>query len=131
MTGPKLRAVDASGRTLDDPTDVQVHDLFADLNLHVPFAIVDRLDREPLGQNYFQIHLDYVGGQDSNVDEEPVVDYDVEFREGGSDRHYGARISEPAGFGKLDRVCAVYRAWRDGDPGLWELVTWEPVRFDR
>lgn len=54
-------------------------------------AIVERLDREPTGEFYFQIHLDYVGDQDPDADEEVDVDYDIEFRDGGP--HYAARMT--------------------------------------
>ncbi|WP_329412230.1 beta-ketoacyl synthase N-terminal-like domain-containing protein [Nocardia vinacea] len=71
MTEPVLRAIDASGRQLDDPTDTEVHDLFADLNAGCPFVIVKRLD-EPARQFYFQVHLDYVGDQNPDADERPA-----------------------------------------------------------
>jgi hypothetical protein len=32
MGKPKLQAVDARGKTLNDPTDTEVHDLFSGLN---------------------------------------------------------------------------------------------------
>ncbi|MEV5834408.1 hypothetical protein [Nocardia sp. NPDC052112] len=130
MTAPILKASDASGRTLTDPTDIEVHDLFADLNASWPFAIVERLDREPSGQFYFQIHLDYVGHQDPNRDEEVDIDYDVEFRDGGPDRHYGARITGLYGFAGMDLVYQVYRAWRAGDPRLADLLSWELLELD-
>lgn len=115
MTARTLRASDASGRRLDDPTDTEVHDLFADLNARWPFAVVERVDREPADQFYFQIHLDYVGDQNPDADEEVDVDYDVEFRDGGPDRHYHARITGLYGFAGMDLVHKVYRAWRSED----------------
>jgi len=130
VAAPTLRAFDASGRTLDDPSDTNVHDLFADLNARCSFAIVERLDREPTDQFYFQIHLDYVGDQDPDVDEEVDIDYDVEFRNGGPDRHYRARITGLYGFAGLDLVHKVYRAWRTDDPELARLLQWELLQFD-
>ncbi|WP_062992000.1 hypothetical protein [Nocardia anaemiae] len=130
MSAPILRAFDASGRTLADPTDTEVHDLFADLNARWPFAIVERLDREPSEQFYFQIHLDYVGDQDPDLDEEVDVDYDVEFRDGGPDKHYRARITGLNGFVGMDLVNKVYRAWRSEDPGLANLLPWELMELD-
>ncbi|WP_157514370.1 hypothetical protein [Nocardia concava] len=123
MNAPKLRVSEASGRTLDDPTDTQVYDLFADLNARWSFAIVDRLDREPEGQFYFQVRLDY-------VDSEGSVDYEVEFRAGSPVEHYAARISGANGFAGMDLVHKVYRAWRADDPALRDLVSWAPVDFD-
>ena len=130
MAAPTLRAFDASGRTLDDPSDTNVHDLFADLNARCSFAIVERLDREPTDQFYLQIHLDYVGDQDPDVDQEVDIDYDVEFRNGGPDRHYRARITGLYGFAGLDLVHKVYRAWRTEDPELARLLQWELLQFD-
>lgn len=127
MTATRLRAFDASGRTLDDPTDTEVHDLFADLNARWMFAVVERLDREPAGQFYFQIHLDYVGDQNPDADEEVDVEYDVEYRDGGQDRHYCARIAGPYGFAQMDLVHQAYRAWRAEDPGLRDLLSWTPL----
>ncbi|MER7209390.1 hypothetical protein ABT340_20200 [Streptosporangium sp. NPDC000239] len=130
MAAPRLRASDASGRVLDDPTDTEVHDLFADLNARWMFAIVERLDREPAGQFYFQVHLDYAGGQNPDADEEVDVDYDVEFREGGPDEHYRARITGLYGFAGLDLVHRAYRAWRTEDPGLRDLLSWRSLKFE-
>ncbi|MFX0578154.1 hypothetical protein [Nocardia nepalensis] len=130
MSAPKLRAFDASGRTLTDPTDSEVHDLFASLNARWMFAIVERLDREPTDQFYFQIHLDYVGDQNPDVDEEIDVDYDVEFRDGGPDKHYRARITGLYGFAGMDLVHKVYLAWRAGDPELWDLLSWKLLESD-
>ncbi|NUR29029.1 MAG: hypothetical protein HOV83_24840 [Catenulispora sp.] len=129
MTTPKLRATDAAGRTLDDPTRTQVHDLFADLNARWPFAIVERLDREPQDQYFFQIHLDYVNGIGDDTDAEPEVDYDVEFRDGGPDRHYHAHVT-PRFFIGLDRVMEAYQAWRDEDPTLMAVLDWTLLSFE-
>ena len=125
VAAPILRAYDASGRTLDNPTDVEVHDLFADLNARCPFAVVERLDREPTDQFYFQIHLDYDGDRNADADKEVDIDYDVEYRDGGPDRHYKARITDLYGFAGLDLVYKVYRAWRAEDPELAHLLSWQ------
>ncbi|WP_157171021.1 hypothetical protein [Nocardia araoensis] len=133
VSAPKLRASDASGQTLDDPTDTQVHDLFACLNARWPFAIVERLDREPTDQFYFQIHLEYVGDQDPDADKEVDVDYDVEFRDGGPDKHYRARVTGGhtiAGKDLAYIVYTVYRAWRTEDPQLETLLSWELLTPD-
>ncbi|WP_147471692.1 hypothetical protein [Nocardia stercoris] len=133
MATSTLRASDANGRTLDDPTDTQVHDLFADLNARRPFAVVERLDREPAGQFYFQLHLDYVGDQNPDADEPVDVDYDIEFRAGGPDQHYHARVTgeySSAGTDLAYIVYTVYRAWRTGDPQLKTLLPWELLTFD-
>ncbi len=131
MTAAKLRAFDADGRTIDDPTDTEVHDLFADLNAATPFAIVERVDREPVGQHYFQIHLDYVGNQDLDTDVEPEVEYEVEFRDGGPDRHYHARIGDEMRFvDHWELLNRAYRAWHAEDPGLHDILPWVLRRFD-
>ncbi|MFF3227021.1 hypothetical protein ACFYV7_29785 [Nocardia suismassiliense] len=133
MTAPKLRASDASGQTLEDPTDTQVHDLFAGLNARWPFAIVERLDREPTGEFYFQIHLDYVGDQNPDADEEVDIDYDVEFRDGGPDKHYRARVAGAYRIDGMDLaylVYTVYSAWRAEDPRLEDLLSWELLKSD-
>ena len=126
VAAPILRAFDADRRTtLDDPTDTEVHDLFAGLNARYPFAIVERLDREPTDEFYFQIHLDYVRDQDPDADEEVDVDYDVEFRDGGPDKHYCARISGRQPFTiPQDLLHKVYGAWRSEDPELMHLLPW-------
>ncbi len=125
VTAPRLRAFDASGRTLDDPSDIEAHDLVASLNARWTYATVERLDREPAGQFYFQIHLDYGGDQDADADEEPRDDYDVDFRDGGPDKHHCARITGLYGFAGMDLVHRVYRAWRAEDPALPELLSWK------
>ena len=133
MNAPRFRAADASGRTLDDPTDTEVHDLFADLNARWPFAVVERLDREPADQFYFQMHLDYVGDQDPDADEEVDADWDVEFRDGGPDKHYHARVTGDYVAGGKDLaylIYTVYHAWRTEDPRLRELLSWELKTFD-
>lgn len=96
---------------MDDPSDTQVHDLFADLSGNVPFAIVERAT-----QHYFQIHIDLSAADG--------VEYDVEFRDGGPDRHFHARVAGGHEFDRLDRVMAAYRSWRDGSPGVlaWERL---------
>jgi hypothetical protein len=129
VTTPKLRATDAAGSTLDDPTRTQVHDMFADLNARWPFAIVERLDREPEGQHFFQIHLDYVGGIGGDTDAEPEVEYDVEFRAGGPDRHYHAHV-RPRFFIGMDRVMEAYQAWCDEDPELLTVLDWRLLSFE-
>ncbi|WP_369640474.1 hypothetical protein [Nocardia sp. JMUB6875] len=124
MNAPRFRVSEAPGRTLDDPTDTQVYDMFADLNARWSFAIVDRLDRDPQGQFYFQIRLDY-----GDSDEGTVVDYEVEFRAGSPSQHYAARINGD-GFAGMDLVHKAYRAWRTDDPALGDLLPWTPVEFD-
>lgn len=84
-------------------------------------------------QFYFQIHLDYVGDQDPNADEEVDVDYDVEFRDGGPDKHHHARITggySAAGMDLAYLVYTAYRAWRAEDPQLEDLLSWERLKFD-
>lgn len=128
VAAPTLRAFDADGRTLHDPTDTEVHDLFADLTARCPFAIVERLDREPTDQFFFQIHLDYVNDQDPDADEVDV-DVDVEFRDGGPDKHYCARISGRQPFTiPQDLLHKVYRAWRSEDPELMHLLPWSLLK---
>jgi hypothetical protein len=129
VTTPRLRATDASGRTLDDPTRTQVHDMFADLNARWPFAIVERLDREPADQYFFQMHLDYVDGiGDGSTDAEPEVDYDVEFRDGGPDRHYHAHVTTH--FFALERVMEAYDAWCEDSAELMAVLDWSLLSFE-
>lgn len=93
MLKPLLRAVDAGGRTVDDPSEEALHDLLAEMSLSCRFVILHRLDLEPVDQHYLQVYL--------NDD----LSYRVEYREGSE----GFPTSRPDGRGPLwEGVPAVF-----------------------
>ncbi|MEU7876452.1 hypothetical protein [Dactylosporangium sp. NPDC049140] len=114
MAEPTVRATDASGKTWDDPDATALHDALADLNLRWRFLIVSRLDREPAGQHYMQAYI--------NDD----WSYQVEYRDGGADRHFEAYVppqNELVGPEPVARVLAAYAADR---PGWRNALDWRP-----
>lgn len=121
MTRPMLRATDDLGRALDDPDGTALHDLIADMR---EFVVLERLDREPVGQHYIQVRLEAEGV------------YRVEYREGGADRHYLAFCSVPRSEqGGLDPVCALLTGWAADRPGWrdeaeWDRLTDEDLRVE-
>src|ERR1700759_479428 len=105
MANPVVRATSFLGRSRVAPNEGVLHDLLADMNLRSRFVIVERLDLEPVGQHYMQGYL--------NDD----LSYQVEYREGGDDRHFQAQVPrQPDVIGVLPaaRVLADWaRAGRD------------------
>lgn len=116
MLKPVLRAVEASGRTVDDPTEEALCDLLSELNLRHRFVILERLDREPVDQHYMQAYLHDDGS------------YQVEYREGGADRHYQAHVPSPHEvFGPQEAIAKVMTDWAHERPGWREALPWAPV----
>ncbi|WP_435123757.1 hypothetical protein [Micromonospora tulbaghiae] len=114
MAGPVVRASEAGGQVWDDPSETTLHDALADMNLSNPFVIVERLDLEPAGQHYMQVHL--------NDD----LSYQVEYRDGGEDRHFQAHVpAQPEMIG-VEPVAKILAAWASGRPGWRDAVAWEP-----
>ncbi|MEW1721096.1 hypothetical protein [Streptomyces sp. NPDC093109] len=114
MTKPVLRATEWDGTSWDDPSEVQLHDLLADMNLRWRFVIVERLDLEPAGQHYMQVYL--------NDD----LSYQVEYREGGPDRHFQAHVPREHELFSLEPVADVLQDWAFGRPGWREALPWVP-----
>lgn len=80
------------------------------------FVIVERLDAEPEGHHYMQVYL--------NDDDS----CDVEFREGGPDRHFRARValSDDLFDPGHELVGRVLTGWAFGRPGWREALPWVP-----
>ncbi|MFF3323064.1 hypothetical protein [Streptomyces sp. NPDC002889] len=111
---PLIRASEAGGRSIDDPSDEAVHDLLADMNLSWPFVIVERLDREPVDEHYMQVHL--------NGD----LSYQVEYREGSADRHFQAHVPSQGDVIGPQPVARVISDWAHDRGGWREALPWTP-----
>ncbi|MGW1846338.1 hypothetical protein [Streptomyces sp. NPDC001966] len=114
MATPVLRAIEWDGTSWDDPSDDQLHDLLADMSLTWRFVVVHRLGLEPAGQHYMQVHL--------NDD----LSYQVEYRDGGSDRHFHAHVPRAHEVFAVEPVAEVLRDWARGRPGWREALPWAP-----
>ncbi|MFE2021532.1 hypothetical protein ACFW9O_26175 [Streptomyces sp. NPDC059499] len=114
MAIPALRAVEADGTTWDDPSEDQLHDLLADMSLTWRFVIVRRLDLEPADQHYMQVFL--------NDD----LSYQVEYREGGPDRHFQTRVPRGRGVFTVEPAAEVLQGWVSERPGWREAYSWVP-----
>lgn len=112
---PVIRAVEAGGNAVDDPTYVEVHDLLADMNLSHPYVIVERRDREPAGHHYMQVYL--------NDD----LSYQVEYREGREELHFQAHVPSQGPVIGPEPVAKVIDDWmRDGV--AWRTaLPWTPL----
>ncbi|MFB6394962.1 hypothetical protein [Polymorphospora lycopeni] len=114
MTMPTVRAIDASEQVFDDPSEVALHDLLADMNLRQRFVIVERLDREPAGHHYMQVYL--------NDD----LSYQVEYREGGADRHFQAQVPRRPDVIGVESVARILADWASDRPGWRDALPWVP-----
>nr|WSS61938.1 hypothetical protein OG284_12190 [Streptomyces sp. NBC_01177] len=114
MGTPVLRAVEWDGTRWDDPFEEKLHDLLADMSLTWRFVVVERLDLQPAGQHYMQVHL--------NDD----LSYQVEYREGGPDRHFQAHVPTDHSPFCVEPVADVLTAWAFGRPGWRDAFTWSP-----
>jgi hypothetical protein len=115
MAIPLVRAIEWDGRSWDDPSEERLHDLLADMNLRYRFVIVERLDREPAGQHYMQVYL--------NDD----FSYQVEYREGGADKHFQAHVAEQPELIGVDPVARIVIDWAFDRPGWREALPWAPL----
>ncbi|MFJ5829461.1 hypothetical protein [Streptomyces sp. NPDC093089] len=111
---PILQAVEADGATWDDPSEDQLHDLLADMSLSSRFVVVRRLDSEPVDQHYMQVFL--------NDD----LSYQVEYREGGPDKHFQTWVPRGHGVFTVEPVAEVLQGWACGRPGWREAHSWVP-----
>ncbi|MFF7020653.1 DUF6891 domain-containing protein [Streptomyces klenkii] len=80
------------------------------------FAVVERIERAA---------ADAEGGQDHYIQtwHEDGGPYEVEYREGTAERHFGVRMES------ADEVTAVFVAWARGEEGWADGYAWEQVRF--
>ncbi|BCY11099.1 hypothetical protein [Actinoplanes sp. L3-i22] len=110
---PVIRAVESTGDTWDDPDHNTLDRLIADLNLRWRHLVLERRDL-PGGEHYLQIYL--------NDDHS----FQVEFREGGADRHYRAYLPiEPEG--DLEPLLDLVHAWSTDRPGWRDTLQWYPL----
>lgn len=112
MATPVVRAIEADGRSWDDPSAERLHDLLADMNLTYRFVIVERVDRQPAGQHYMQVYL--------NDD----FSYLVEYRDGSADQHFRARVDRQPEMIGVDPVAHIVRDWAFDRPGWREALPW-------
>ena len=116
MAKPKLRAIEWDGKTWDDPSATTLHDLLADMNLRFRFVIVERLSVKPLGQHYMQVYL--------NDD----FSYQIEFREGGPDRHFQAQIDAQPEVVGVEPVARILQDWAVSGATWRTALPWRPWR---
>ncbi|MEU4087821.1 hypothetical protein [Streptomyces aureus] len=114
MAASVLRAIEWDGTSWDDPSDDQLHDLLADMSLTWRFVVVQRLDLEPADQHYMQVYL--------NDD----LSYQVEYREGGPDKHFYAHVPREHEVFAVEPVADVLVRWARGRPGWHEALAWAP-----
>jgi hypothetical protein len=116
MAEPKLRATEAGGRVVDDPTEDELHDLLSEMNLRHRYVILERCDLEPRDQHYMQVYL--------NDD----MSYQVEYRAGGPDQHYQSHIPTLPEVERPGPVVGLMMDWAHDRPGWREAVQWVPLR---
>ncbi|MFE5583146.1 hypothetical protein [Kitasatospora sp. NPDC056531] len=114
MATPVLQAIEADGTSWDDPSEEQLHDLLADMSLNWRFVVVRRLDLEPVDQYYMQVYL--------NDD----LSYQVEYREGGPEKHFQAWVPREHQVFAVEPVAEVLQAWAFGRPGWRDALPWVP-----
>ncbi|MEU2799437.1 hypothetical protein [Streptomyces sp. NPDC007117] len=116
MVKPVLRAGEAGGRTVEEPTEEALHDLLSEMNLSHRFVILERRDLQPVGQHYFQVYL--------NDD----LSYQVEYREGSADKHYQAHVPRlHEVFGPEEATAELMMDWAHDRQGWREALPWTPL----
>ncbi|WP_246127534.1 hypothetical protein [Amycolatopsis rhizosphaerae] len=126
-TAPRIVATD-SHRTIEGPSETQLHDLLADINLSVPFVIVERLDDDP-GDHYLQVRLD------ERVDPNQGRAYLVEFRDGGPEAHFRAVVSDNSPWDSafspaFDTVVSTVQSWAFQREDWRTALAWERLEFE-
>ncbi|MCC3773298.1 hypothetical protein [Streptomyces sp. UNOB3_S3] len=114
MVKPVLQARTWNGDRWDDPSEDTLFDLLSEMNLRHRFVIVERLDSEPNGQHYMQVHL--------NDD----MSCQIEFREGGPETHFQARVDGPFDLYGHETVARVLQDWAFGRPRWRNALPWVP-----
>ncbi|GAA2974579.1 hypothetical protein GCM10010446_68530 [Streptomyces enissocaesilis] len=109
-----LQAVEADGATWDGPSEDQLHDVLADMNLACRFVIVRRLDSEPADQHYLQVFL------------HDDLSYQVEYREGGPARHFQTCVPRGQGVFTVEPASEVLQGWACRRSGWHEAHSWAP-----
>lgn len=124
---PHIRATDGD-RVIDRPSEEQLHDLLADMNLSCNFVIVERLatdmDPDSNPDAYFiQVALNEEPNRGS---------YQVEYRDGNSDAHFQAIVLRESEWGRafdsgFDQVVQVVCDWAADRPGWRTTLPWKPL----
>ena len=105
--------VEWDGSAWDDPPEHVLRELLAALGPENRFVIVERMDLRPPGQNYMQVYANDDGS------------YQVEFRDGGAERHYESQVPKAD---KMIEVIADYALERSG----WrDSLKWTRCALDR
>ncbi|MFF3275906.1 hypothetical protein ACFYWU_33945 [Streptomyces chrestomyceticus] len=112
MVTPALRARTWSGQTFDNPTEETLFDLLSEMNLRHRCLTVERLTTEPSGQHYMQVRL--------NDD----WSCHLEYRDGGSEQRFQARVPGPFEMAGHDIAARVLTSWAFGVPGWKEALPW-------
>ncbi|MFF5225569.1 hypothetical protein [Dactylosporangium sp. NPDC000521] len=113
---PVLRATESSGRTWDDLDPETLADLLAGLDRTHRHLIVERLDLAPRDQHYLQVYR--------NDDRS----FQVEFREGGEDRHYCAYLPPQPETASVDVMLDIVTGWATDRPAWRDTLQWFPWR---
>jgi hypothetical protein len=97
-------------RSCDDPSDALLSDLLQELDQPGQFLVVEKTGLQPPGQHYSQAVLN-----DGN--------WILEYRDGGPDRHFQARLSGP--FQEVHEIVArVITGWARDRPGWRDELIW-------
>ncbi|WP_163506861.1 hypothetical protein [Fodinicola acaciae] len=107
MTEPALRASTSSGKTWDDPSEELILQLLDDMDSGEEYFVI--IDRLATPQTYVQVGF------------APTGEYQVEYRDGGPDRHFQAVASDKR------LVHDVMTRWAFDRPGWQDLLPWQPL----
>ncbi|KAF5015030.1 hypothetical protein F66182_13786 [Fusarium sp. NRRL 66182] len=121
---PKIRATDGV-RVIDDPSEEQLHDLLADMNLSCNFVIVERLDSNPVADyhDFIQVMLNADPSHGS---------YLVEYRDGGPTAHFQTTVLRESSWDSpfdpgFDQVVRVICDWAAGNQAWLSALPWKPL----
>ncbi|MEU7136023.1 hypothetical protein [Streptomyces sp. NPDC046261] len=112
---PLVRALDAGGVVVDEPSATAVHDLLADLSGNCPYLVVERTDREPTGQHYIQACLNDDGS------------YTVEYREGDPGRHFVGHLPAQSSLDGVEPLARIMNDWARGGVEWRRALDWAPL----
>jgi hypothetical protein len=120
----KIRATDGV-RVLDDPSEEQLHDLLADMNLSCNFVILERLGSSPVADydDFIQVMLN----ADPNYGS-----YLVEYREGGPAAHFQTTVLRDSDWDSVldygfEEVVRVVCDWAAGNQAWRSALPWKPL----
>jgi hypothetical protein len=118
----KIRATDGV-RVLDDPSEEQLHDLLADMNLSCNIVIVERLGSNPVSDygDFIQVMLNADPNYGSFL---------VEYREGGPTAHFQTTVLRESDWDSVldygfERVVWVVCDWAAGNQAWRSALPWK------